>query len=184
MNQFPHSPFFLLGSKPETSLSPLTFVASEVLCQGDNCPLFPVGRAETHRAAPASSIGLSPLLIPQAWRARERLWLWLPMAWLWSRGWAWPGCECTGVKELCVTHVLIFGSLTTLGVGMYSYFVIIMISLLTFLSNVWINKDWYKRMFVFGHMVEGKSCILGCHFLLIIKFEKKSVSAHRVGMWK
>lgn len=45
-------------------------------------------------------------------------------------------CECTGVNEVCVAHVLIFGNLT-LYLGSVTY-VIVMISLLTvtFLSNV------------------------------------------------
>lgn len=30
-------------------------------------------------------------------------------------------CECTGVKELCVAHVLIWGNLAALGVGLCSY---------------------------------------------------------------
>lgn len=68
----------------------------------------------------------------------------------WVRVLSSYGCPCFDltVVWLCtVTCVILMNLLLTV----------------TFLSNVWINKDWYRRVFIFGHIVGNCKCWALCH---------------------
>lgn len=148
--------FFLLGANPETNVSHLTFLLPVKFCAKEmtsvSCPVFSESLAG-HRCVQQPQ--LLPLIVSLLLRTSQASGEALGYIWaegLWLLGVGDRACECTGATEPCCCSCSDFGELTVLlGSVCIVTDIIVMISLLTmtFLSNVWINTYWYKRVFVF-----------------------------------